>query len=87
MSLAKQVLEQQTVNWYFRTVFIENVMGLFLLYFYTHVVYTVGNACSFLISKTTYRGVGIVVKIDTRVINCVAFSLMAGLFMFMVEMT
>lgn len=66
MSLAKQVLEQQTVNWYFRTVFTKNVMGLFLLYFYTHIVYTVGNACSFLISKTTYRGVGMVVKIDTQ---------------------
>lgn len=66
MSLAKQVLEQQTVNWYFRTAFIENAVGLFLLYFYTHVEYMVGNTCSFLISETTYRGVGMVVKIDTQ---------------------
>lgn len=62
MSLAKQVLEQQTVNWYFGKVFAENVMGLFLLYFCTHVVYTVGNICGFLISKSTYGGVGMVVK-------------------------
>lgn len=33
ISLTKQALEQQIVNWYFGKVFIEDVMGLFLLYF------------------------------------------------------
>lgn len=63
MSLAKQALEQQIVNWYFGKVFIENVIGLFLLYFCTHLIYVVGNLCGFLISKTTYRGVGTRVRV------------------------
>lgn len=63
MSLSKQVLEQQTVTWYFGKAFIENVMGLFLLYFCARIVYMVGNICGFLISKTTYRGVGTVVGV------------------------
>lgn len=63
MSLSNQVMEQQTVSWYFGRVFIENVMGLFLLYFCTHIVYMVGNMCGFLISKTTYRGVGTMVRV------------------------
>ena len=54
MSLSKQVLEQQIVNRYIGKVFIENVMGLFLLYFCTHIVYMVRDICGFLISKTTY---------------------------------
>lgn len=63
MSLVKQALEQQIVNWYFGKVFIENVMGLFLLSFCTHIVYMVGNICGFLISKTTCGGVGTMVGV------------------------
>lgn len=61
--LAKQILEQQIVNWYFGKVFIESVMVLFLLYFCTNIVCKDENICGFPKSKATYGVAATVVRV------------------------